>query len=162
MTNGSNAVRASRVAANVPLKQSTPAAVKAHAFNSIGRSFRIESAGACKDKAFTPRQSRKIIKLSQRNGWPAGSPVNASSRTSRCATHDSGPVWFAPPFWSRIFTFSLCAFLLQNSVFKRCVMVVRRPGTTEYGCSAYSPFSNELLSQSFKIVEVRRGNLHPS
>ena len=32
------------------------------------------------------------------NGWPAGSPVNASLRTSRCTTHDSGPVWFAIPF----------------------------------------------------------------
>jgi hypothetical protein len=26
--------------------------------------------------------------LSRLHGWPAGSPVNASSRTSRCATHD--------------------------------------------------------------------------
>ena len=31
--------------------------------------------------------------------FPAfGSPVNASSRTSRCTTHDPGPVWFAIPF----------------------------------------------------------------
>src|SRR5258707_12232806 len=30
---------------------------------------------------------------------------NASSRTSRCVTHDSGPVWFAIPLLLRTFTF---------------------------------------------------------
>ena len=28
--------------------------------------------------------------LSRLNGWPMRTPVNASRRTSRCATHDSG------------------------------------------------------------------------
>ena len=32
----------------------------------------------------------------------------ASSCTSRCTTHDSGPVWFAIPFLLRTFTFALC------------------------------------------------------
>ncbi len=40
-----------------------------------------------------------------RYGWPASSPVNASSRTSRCVTHDSGPVWLAIPLLLRTFTF---------------------------------------------------------
>jgi hypothetical protein len=59
MTNGSKAVSASRVQANVPLKQSTPTEVKAHAFHSIGNSFRMEYVGATKGKAFTGRQSDK-------------------------------------------------------------------------------------------------------
>ena len=37
--------------------------------------------------------------------WPASSPVNASSRTSRCVTHDSGSVWLAIPLLLRTFTF---------------------------------------------------------
>jgi hypothetical protein len=60
MTNGSKAVNASRVQANVALKQSIPTEVKAHAFHSIGNSFRMEDAGATKGKAFTHRQSNKI------------------------------------------------------------------------------------------------------
>ena len=31
------------------------------------------------------------------NGWPTHSPGNASHRSSRTATHDSGPVWLAEP-----------------------------------------------------------------
>ena len=31
-----------------------------------------------------------------------------SYRTSRCATHDSGPAWFAIPFLLRTFTLALC------------------------------------------------------
>src|SRR4029077_7634644 len=54
--------------------------------------------------------------ISGLNGWPAGSPVNASSRTSRCATHDSGPVWFAIPS------------LLETSLFTLC----RSPGAQAY------------------------------
>src|SRR6267142_2054913 len=46
----------------------------------------------------TASAPRTNLLLSRLDGWPAGSPVNASSRTSRCATHDSGPVWFAIPF----------------------------------------------------------------
>ncbi len=44
-------------------------------------------------------------KDSRLNGWPAGTPVNASSRTSRCVTHDSGPAWLAIPLLLRTFTF---------------------------------------------------------
>ena len=36
-------------------------------------------------------------KLSRLNGWPMRSPVNASTRASRHAPHDSGPVWIATP-----------------------------------------------------------------
>ena len=32
------------------------------------------------------------------NTWPTNTPVNASPHTSRRDTHDSGPMWFAPPF----------------------------------------------------------------
>ena len=60
MTNGSNAVSASRVQANVALKQSIPTEVKAHAFHWIGNSFRMECPGATKGKALTRRQSDKI------------------------------------------------------------------------------------------------------
>jgi hypothetical protein len=56
----------------------------------------------------TASAPRTNLKLSRLHGWPAGSPVNASSRTSRCATHDSGPVWFAIPLLLRTFTFALC------------------------------------------------------
>jgi hypothetical protein len=50
--------------------------------------------------------------------WLAcGLPVNASSRTSRCATHDSKPVWFAIPFLLGTFTFALCrSAVLPQSV----------------------------------------------
>ena len=44
------------------------------------------------------------LKLSRLNGWPTVSPVNASPCTSRCTTHDSGPVWFAIPSLHRTFT----------------------------------------------------------
>jgi hypothetical protein len=60
MPNGSKAVNASRVQANVALKQSIPIEVKAHAFHSTGNSFRMEHAGATKGKALTRRQSNKI------------------------------------------------------------------------------------------------------
>ena len=42
--------------------------------------------------------------LSRLNGWPAGFPVNASSRISRCATHDSGPARLAIPLLLWTFT----------------------------------------------------------
>src|SRR5260221_6561734 len=45
--------------------------------------------------------------LSRLDGWPASSPVNASQRTSRCATHDSGPVWFAIPLLLDRYSISL-------------------------------------------------------
>src|SRR6516165_11913306 len=60
MTNGSKAVSASRVQANVALKQSIPTEVKTHAFHSIGNSFRMEYAGATKGEALTRRQSDRI------------------------------------------------------------------------------------------------------
>ncbi|AXC11987.1 hypothetical protein ACPOL_2674 [Acidisarcina polymorpha] len=44
------------------------------------------------------------LKLSRLNGWPTDSPVNASPCTSRCTTHDSGPVWFAIPSLHRTLT----------------------------------------------------------
>jgi hypothetical protein len=55
--------------------------------------------------------------LSRLDGWPAGSPVNASQRTSRCATHDSGPVWFAIPSLFGTFTFSLCRFSRRTTLY---------------------------------------------
>jgi hypothetical protein len=63
------------------------------------------------------------------NGWPAGSPVNASSRTSRCATHDSGPVWFAIPFLLRTFTFALCRSpgALTYDFFRFVIVAVEHP-----------------------------------
>jgi hypothetical protein len=70
------------------------------------------------------------IKISRLNGWPAGSPVNASSRTSRCATHDSGPVWFAIPSLLETFTlYSLSIYRRTNVLyfpFRRSV--ARTPG----------------------------------
>jgi hypothetical protein len=41
--------------------------------------------------------------ISRLNGWPALSPVNASTATSRPPPHDSGPGWFAIPFLCRTF-----------------------------------------------------------
>jgi len=56
------------------------------------------------------------LKLSRLNGWPAGSPVNASSRISRRATHDSGPVRLAIPLLLWTFTITLCAVSRRTSV----------------------------------------------
>ena len=39
----------------------------------------------------------RIEFLTRLNGWPARTPVNASSCTSRCNPHDSGTTWFATP-----------------------------------------------------------------
>ena len=47
-----------------------------------------------------------------------GSPINASSRTSRCATHDSGPVWFAIPFLLETFTLYSLPISRRTSVHK--------------------------------------------
>src|SRR5271166_2647071 len=58
------------------------------------------------------------LKLSRLDGWPAGSPVNASSRTSRYVTHDLGPAW--GPAWLamslllRTFTFYSLRSLLAH------------------------------------------------
>jgi hypothetical protein len=41
--------------------------------------------------------------ISRLNGWPAGSPVNASAAPSRALPHDSGPGWIATPFLCRTF-----------------------------------------------------------
>lgn len=41
--------------------------------------------------------------ISRLNGWPALSPVNASTTPSRAPPHDSGPGWFAIPFLCRTF-----------------------------------------------------------
>ena len=54
--------------------------------------------------------------LSRLDGWPAGPPVKASSRTSRCATHDSGPFWFAIPFLSETFTLYSLSISQRTSV----------------------------------------------
>ena len=50
-----------------------------------------------------PSTTRKVSAsrtdfLSRLNTWPTGTPVNASSPTSRRETHDSGPMGFALPF----------------------------------------------------------------
>jgi len=37
------------------------------------------------------------VMISELNGWPASSPVNASHGTLPSRTHDSGPVWLAGP-----------------------------------------------------------------
>ena len=42
--------------------------------------------------------------ISWLNGWPIRTPVNASRRTSRCATHDSGTTRFARSLLSGTFT----------------------------------------------------------
>jgi hypothetical protein len=47
-----------------------------------------------------PSTTRKVSAsrtdfLSRLNTWPTGTPVNASSPTSRRETHDSGPMGFA-------------------------------------------------------------------
>ena len=39
----------------------------------------------------------RIEFLTRLNGWPMRTPVNASSGTSRCPTHDSGTTRFATP-----------------------------------------------------------------
>ena len=44
------------------------------------------------------------MSLSQLNGWPARSPVNASLSPSRMPAHDSGPLWFARPSVQRTCT----------------------------------------------------------
>src|SRR5271157_4725155 len=41
------------------------------------------------------RAPKKLI--SQLNGWPVCTPVNASPMSSRTSAHDSGPVWLAGP-----------------------------------------------------------------
>ena len=54
-------------------------------------------------------QACKILELNFRRTilrrWPVGTRVNASCRTSRCTTHDSGTVWFAIRFLFGTFTF---------------------------------------------------------
>ena len=42
--------------------------------------------------------------------------MNASSRTSRCATHDSGPVWFAIPSLLETFTLYSLSISRRTSV----------------------------------------------
>jgi len=42
--------------------------------------------------------------LSQLNGWPARSPVNASLTPSRMPAHDLGSLWFARPSVQRTCT----------------------------------------------------------
>src|SRR5262249_11356501 len=37
-------------------------------------------------------------RISELNGWPACTPVNASPATLRPPAHDSGPGWVASPF----------------------------------------------------------------
>ena len=54
--------------------------------------------------AFRTASAPEIRPLSRLDGWPMCTPVNASSRTSRCATHDSGPMWFATPSSQWTFT----------------------------------------------------------
>ena len=44
------------------------------------------------------------LSLSQLNGWPALSPVNASLTPSRMPAHDSGSLWFARPSVQRTCT----------------------------------------------------------
>jgi hypothetical protein len=44
-----------------------------------------------------------VALISRLNGWPALSPVNASTTPSRAPPHDSGPGWFAIPFLCRTF-----------------------------------------------------------
>ena len=46
----------------------------------------------------------RIDILTRLNGWPARTPVNASSCTSRCSPHDSGTTWFATPLLCGTFT----------------------------------------------------------
>jgi len=41
--------------------------------------------------------------ISRLNGWPALSPVNASTTPSQAPPHDSGSGWFAIPFLYRTF-----------------------------------------------------------
>jgi hypothetical protein len=59
--------------------------------------------------------------LSRLNGWPMRSPVNASPSTSRCRTHDSGPVWFAIPSLQGTFTLYSSPVCPAHSV-KICVI----------------------------------------
>src|SRR5207244_1427197 len=58
------------------------------------------SPGAAPDVAFPlsgPGRHAEVV-ISELNGWPACSPVNASPTTLRPSAHDSGPRWIATPF----------------------------------------------------------------
>jgi hypothetical protein len=61
--------------------------------------------------------------FSRLHGCPAGSPVNASSRSSPCATHDSGRVWFAVPFLLETFTLCFLPISRRNQITKWGIVV---------------------------------------
>src|SRR5258708_13049216 len=71
----------------------------------VGQALALTFLSVLPSATLTASAPRTNLKISRLNGWPASSPVNASSRTSRCVTHDSGPVWLAIPFLLRTFTF---------------------------------------------------------
>src|SRR5260221_4574164 len=71
----------------------------------VGQALALTFLSVLPSATLTSSAPRTNLKISRLNGWPANSPVNASSRTSRCVTHDSGPVWLAIPLLLRTFTF---------------------------------------------------------
>jgi hypothetical protein len=87
--------------------------------------------------------------LSRLDGWPAGSPVNASQRTSRCATHDSGPVWFAIPSLFGTFTFSLCRFSRRTTLYS--LSISRRTSVRFFPFRAVTPIGafDKLFNSSY-------------
>src|SRR5258708_12373150 len=71
----------------------------------VGQALALTFLSVLPSATLTASAPRTNLKISRLNGWPANSPVNASSRTSRCVTHDSGPVCLAIPLLLRTFTF---------------------------------------------------------
>jgi len=89
------------------------------------------------------------------NGWPGGSPVDASSRTSLCATHDSGPVRFAIPFLSETFT------LYPLSISRRTSIPTKKdPGGPSFEPSTALPTKGQtnapaVISHSVRSMFIR-------
>src|ERR1700730_15263716 len=74
-----------------------------------------------------------------RRRWPVGAPVNASSRTSRCATHDSGTVWFVIPFLFRDFHSLLFVDLPPHYRSIEAICLLRSPFPGSPTCARSRP-----------------------
>ena len=85
--------------------------------------------------------------ISELNGWPACTPVNASPVALRRPTHDSGPVWLARP--------SPCDSFIHNSLPVFTGATNRSPRSPQHGlilgvCRVLV-FSSRAISRTFFI-----------
>jgi hypothetical protein len=101
------------------------------------------------------------LKLSRLNGWPTVSPVNASPYTSRCTTHDSGPVWFAIPSLHRTCTCYSLPVSRRTSVLKIPFRVFS--SITRCTCTAdHSPPRGVGISRALSPAAILRRQVAPA